>query len=530
MMSLDKFLFAKIILGDPELTMHYHIHTKSPDFHYEISSDLDHLQIGEKYAGVAPRGFAKTTLITLIHPLFGITFNEWWCRFLLMISESETQSELNLGTLGNEVEFNPKYKFFFGNRMGGKKVDKWGSLRKDFITKFHNDRPNDTARVQVRGVGQKVRGMKYGPYRPSAIADDFEGDGNSLTVGQRLKMRRWVNGVVIPACDRGIFAAVGTIIDDESYLNRIAGSEAWKKGKYIRKGWKIRFYQGVIQDTKVGEFIGEGKEIMENGVPKTLWEDYKPFEVLNAERERLRSEGDEQLWFQEIQNIPTTDSFRVFKMKDIRYWEGKYHEKDGIQFLDVFKDGEWKVIPINIFIGVDPASSERITADYSVVMVIGVAKDYDIYIIEYWREQSEPMRVADELWKRMIKYQPKGVNIEVTGHKMLEAYISKRSKSRGKFFAINPQEAYTNKIYRIMELQPMFGSHSIYFQEDMIDLENEYSRFRKDGKSKKDTMDALRWAIEGMFPPDLIEKAKEQFESTPSSTGGDWETGQTFYD
>ena len=174
--------------------------------------------------------------------------------------------------------------------------------------------------------------------------------------------------------------------------------------------------------------------------------------------------------------------------------------------------------------------SEKITADYSVVMVIGVAKDYDIYIIEYWRKQSEPMGVADELWKRMIKYNPKGVNIEVTGHRMLEAYISKRSKNHGKFFAINPQEAYTNKIYRIMELQPMFGSHSIYFQEDMIDLESEYSRFRKDGKSKRDTMDALRWAVENIFPPQINEVKKGKYQETTPASGEDWQTGEILYE
>ena len=68
-MYLDIFFFAKFILGDPELPMHYHIRCKSPDFHKDIVSKLLNLEIGSKLAVVAPRGHAKSTLINLVYPL-----------------------------------------------------------------------------------------------------------------------------------------------------------------------------------------------------------------------------------------------------------------------------------------------------------------------------------------------------------------------------------------------------------------------------------------------------------------------------
>ena len=39
-MYLDIFFFAKFILGDPEQPMHYHIRSKSPEFHKKIVSKL----------------------------------------------------------------------------------------------------------------------------------------------------------------------------------------------------------------------------------------------------------------------------------------------------------------------------------------------------------------------------------------------------------------------------------------------------------------------------------------------------------
>ena len=150
-------------------------------------------------------------------------------------------------------------------------------------------------------------------------------------------------------------------------------------------------------------------------------------------------------------------------------------------------------------------------------------------MLEYWREQANPMLCADTLWDMMEKYKPRAINIEKTGHEMLSPYMTRVSKEKGKFYNINPQEAYHSKIYRIMELQPMFGTHSIYSLEDMNHFEAEYLRFRKDGKSKKDTLDALRWATQDMYPPELIEQADKTFETPMLSIAYDWETGEIIY-
>lgn len=541
MMMIDQFLFSKIILGDKELPMHYHIRDETPPFHYVVGQDLISLQPGDKYACVAPRDSAKTTLIDLIFPLHQLTFGE--LRFLLMISESENQSMLNLETLGNEVEFNPKYKFFFGDRRG----KTWGKESKEIIIRRHNNMPDETAKILIRGTGQKVRGLKYGAWRPSAIIDDGEGDGNTVTEAARAKFRRWLNGAVRPGCADGFLAFIGTIIDTESYLNRIAGSGAYVKGKYIRKGWKHRFYQSILQDTKVGEFIGEGKEIIEKGVPKVLWEARRPYKWMVDRREELKSEGDIQFFFQEYQNIPTDDSFRIFKKIDIQYWEGDVSYDKELQswFLSIDKiKGRFEhddidadeSFPVNIFIGVDPASSENVRADYTVIKAIAIDNRKNCYVLEYFRGQVNPMDGATELSNMMNKYAPhkeidtgrqlKMVNIEKTGHEMLASYMLKMSRESGRYFNIQPRDAIGTKAYRIMELQPRFAQGGIFIKENMAQLESEILNFRKDGKTKKDTLEALKWALEESFPPNL-EKVKKKYERPETENVEiDWETGE----
>lgn len=270
-MYMDIFFFAEVLFGDAENSMHYHCRSKSPDFHKEIAENLLRLDIGAKIAIVAPRDHAKSTFINLIYPLHRILFGEE--RFILLISESEMQSKYNLESIGNEVEFNPKIKFFFGDRMG----QTWGKEEKEFIGAYSTDGSvKIKTKVLVRGTGQKVRGLKYGAYRPTlTIIDDGEGEANTATPILRDKFKRWLNAAVIPGSGDAKLIFIGTIVDEDSYLNRIAGPKAYDRdGNYKIKSWKSLFYQAIIQDTPPGIFVSSGKEKKDkNGKVKVLWHD-----------------------------------------------------------------------------------------------------------------------------------------------------------------------------------------------------------------------------------------------------------------
>ena len=404
-MYMDIFFFARFILGDNEQPMHYHIRKPRPPFHKEIVNELLKLKRGDKMAVVAPRGHAKSTLINLVYPLHRMLFDEE--KFILLISESERQSKFYLETLGNEIEHNEKLIYFFGDRRG----KTWGKEEKDFVTGFdEKGEPNSWCKVLVRGTGQKVRGLKYGAYRPTlTVIDDGEGEKNTATEALRDNFRGWLNGAVIAGSADAKLIFIGTIVDEESYLNRIAGPLSYNKNRTRKvKGWKSLFYQAIIQDTEVGEFVASGKEIKDKqGNPKVLWKEYRGHDWLVAERDRLVSEGDVAYFYQEYQNIPMDDSFRVFKKENINYWEG--HFKNDIDFSVIIQNVEDEIwdIPVNVFMGVDPASSENVKADFSVIMVIGVDAENNIYVIDYHRGQMAPMDLADKLTEMIEYYKPK---------------------------------------------------------------------------------------------------------------------------
>ncbi len=525
-MYIDPFFFAKFIFGDENYPMNYHIRSKSPPFHKEIFNSLLHMKIGEKIAIIAPRGHAKSTLCSLIYPLHRILFGEE--KFVLLISESEMQSKYLLESIGDEIEYNEKLQYFFGDRMG----DVWGKEEKEIITGFNKDgSPSGVCKIMVRGTGQKVRGLKYGAYRPTlTIIDDGEGDGNAATVDQRDKFRRWIDTAVVPGSDDGKIVFVGTIIDEDAYLNRIGGSRAFDKhGEKIVKGWKSLFYQAILQETENNQFVSSGQEIYKNEEPMVLWPDRRPYSWLQEKKEEARSKGDIAYFFQEYQNIPMDDSFRVFKRDDIQYYKGDYVHKGGIDFLSMEEDGKRIQKPVNIFLGVDPASSENVKANYTVVMVIGVDIDNNIYIIDYFRGQVAPMDGAQRILELADIYHPKFVNIEETGHVMLADYLFRVSKKTGRFLHINTKKAIQKKFYRIKQMQPMFASKSVFLKEEQHELEQELLGFKEHGTSTKDTLDALRWAMDDIYPPKYEQGKDGNWELESTTIGQDWETGEIFY-
>tara|TARA_Y100000361_G_C10984136_1_gene250649 strand:- start:86 stop:631 length:546 start_codon:yes stop_codon:yes gene_type:complete len=178
--------------------------------------------------------------------------------------------------------------------------------------------------------------------------------------------------------------------------------------------------------------------------------------------------------------------------------------------------------------GVDPASSENIKANYTVVMVIAVDAEFNIYVIDYFRGQVSPMDGADRIFDLCDLYNPKAVNIEETGHVMLADYMYRISKETGRFLNINPKKAIQKKFYRIKQLQPMFASKSVFLKDEHYELEEELLAFREDGNMTKDTLDALRWATDDMYKPRVEKNKKGEWQKRRRPVVTDWQTGQIF--
>ena len=177
----------------------------------------------EMEADAAPRGEAKSTLVSRLFPL--------WCmvtgrkRFYALIMDSIDQAYPMLESIKAELEFNPRLIMDFPEATGQGRVWQAGTI----ITK------NDI-KVQVAGSGKKMRGWTHGPYRPDLIVlDDIENDEQVRNPEQRDKLESWLKSTVLHLGGVGEKADViyiGTILHYDSVLNRTLNNPMWRSKKF----------------------------------------------------------------------------------------------------------------------------------------------------------------------------------------------------------------------------------------------------------------------------------------------------------
>jgi len=171
--------FARTVLSE-------HITTDIPPFH----SDMYALARNDnpRKCVVVPRGFGKSTVITLVFTLWSILMLRE--RFIVIVSDSHHQAKLFLESIAVELEYNPVIRQLWGNL----KTEQWSQ---ESIT------TTTGIRVVAKGTGQKIRGLKFGAHRPTLIIfDDCENDELVSTPEQRAKLKHWFYAAALPALSK----------------------------------------------------------------------------------------------------------------------------------------------------------------------------------------------------------------------------------------------------------------------------------------------------------------------------------------
>src|ERR1700741_732200 len=142
----------------------HHLRDRSPYFHWIIIKES---MENKFFACQAPRGSAKSTILSFVKPIHAICFKRK--RFIVIVQNTYKKAVGTLEGIKDEIRWNEQ-------------------LRKDFGIELEKDAEGDTifrsrdgfrTRVLCKGVEQigSVRGEKFGPYRPDYIlGDDMEDD------------------------------------------------------------------------------------------------------------------------------------------------------------------------------------------------------------------------------------------------------------------------------------------------------------------------------------------------------------------
>jgi len=307
-----------------------------PEFHRELVVEL--MKDG-KFAGGAPRGGAKSTIVGLVFLAWLALNGHRW--FIPYISDTFLQAKLLAGGLKAELESNSKIKFIYPNAVS----KRWGE--EGFII---NGLKHECYILPL-GAGMKIRGLKFKNHRPDqVIIDDLENMEVVYSKERRMKLQKWFDYDLEPAMDRYSknIVYIGTILHYHSLLKQVLE----KSGKY--SGWRTRLWKAINED-------GE-----------SFWPSRFSIDYLKAMRDDPNHPDyvGSIVFAQEMQNEPQDDKDRIIKTDWIR--EYTLREKWISLVANTDQERMWKWLDTLEREGaVDPAISEKESADFFSMYIAG---------------------------------------------------------------------------------------------------------------------------------------------------------------
>jgi predicted phage terminase large subunit-like protein len=194
-------------------------------------------QRGQRIAIAAPRGHAKSTVVSLAYVLWSILYGH--DKFVLIISATREQAVQLLKSVKDEIQSNCRLLTDFPEACQPPGAQSTPSPWRDNKIILRND-----AMVRALGASQQLRGTRHQEHRPSLIVvDDLENQEYCESAEQRHKLRDWFEKTLLKAGDeRTNVIVIGTILHYDSLLANLTYPKL-ARGKGV--GWEHRIYQAV---------------------------------------------------------------------------------------------------------------------------------------------------------------------------------------------------------------------------------------------------------------------------------------------
>jgi len=368
-------------------------------------------QAAETCLQLAPRGYGKSTILTVTRAIFEI-IRDPNIR-ILMASNTQLQAEVFLREIKFHLEHNPRVREYFGTFAS---ADKWDTREIVVATKTSSAKESTITCVGVCGA---VVSRHY----DLIIADDMVDEENSRTELQREKVRIWWYKTLLPCLEPdGRLYILGTryhYLDLYGYLI---------KNEYENRHQVIRA-------------IGEDGS--------TPWPEKFSLE-----------------WLEERKKQSGSIIFNAQYQNDTSLMKGDIFREQWFRFYDTQPD--WP--GMEFFVGCDPAATRRESilskgkADSDWWTIVVGARDCqgdkpstDIYVKELWRGRCTKEEYLTKLKEVNQHYKPRRVVIETVA---AQEYLAQDAE---KFMPVRRLERTKDKVARAYWLQAFFENGQILF-------------------------------------------------------------------
>ena len=417
-----------------------------PEFHREIYSDLEELEDGaiKRLLVEAPRDFAKSTILSVIFPLYLICESNF--TELMSFSRAKLLSQRWLDRIKRELERNE----LIWNTYG---VEPNGDWTKGFIQYKRKD--GHEGEFIAASKGMSPRG-----FRPQVVIVDDPQNKQDVTSEMVINtdldwfFEDMIN--VLEPEDRMVF--MGTRMSPLSLLSTVADLQ----------GWTVRSYRAFDND---GHSIWPEK-----------WSD-------EALTER-RTEIGEHRFSSEYMNEPFISENPVFD-KD---WF-QFYERNTESFKKMVSEGMYTVV------GIDPAVSLKESADNTALVTVSATygKKPDYYVRKSFARHLTMKQTAEQTFLHFEEFQQHKTIVEdVAYQKALLQEISEMERVYRKNVNLVPVRPDRDKLRRAFAVQSLFQEGRVFFDKtdpEIQKLMNEMIMFDGQGVYKDDRVDAFTYAL-----------------------------------
>jgi len=504
--SKDLISFGKLFLPED------FNRSETPFFHYEIADVIDNKEI-KQTAIIIPRGHGKTVLTKasilkdfLFCPKDDFLFYAW-------VSATQKLSVGNMDYIKHHLDYNDRIKYYFGATRGSK----W--------TEEDIELANGCKLISKSNVAGIRGGAKLHKRYDLIVLDDFEHEANTITREARDKNANLVTAVVYPALEphTGRLRVNGTPVHYDSFINNLLTqhSKATKDGKEF--AWEVITYKALQPD----------------GTP--LWASFFPSKKLKEKKKFYSDSGQPQKFYQEYMMEVMSEEDAVWTRKHIRYWEGYYKNEDDVNYIVIDSGLDTQEIPVNIFIGCDPATDiDTKHADFSVIMVVAIDVNNNCYVLEYERHRSIPTigskdpstgailgrsGVVDYIISLYGKYNCVSATVEdvAMNRSIFQAMNDERRRLNRFDISVIPEKpGGQNKRNRIYSgLSGRFSMGTVFLRTNMFDLINEIITFGPK-MSHDDTIESLYYSTVHAFPPNMKQNEDKRKWYKPKRKAKSW--------
>ena len=377
---------------------------------------------------------------------------------------------------------------------------------------------------EAGGIDQPIRGFNVMQVRPKKITfDDPENRENTKTEDRRKSNSTEVMEESFGAVhDYGTIIYIGNKIHADDTIGKLLDKE--------NKQWKKHFYTLTYSRGPNGTKIpGKGNLLVE--LPDWPLRDTITKIIRRKEWfERQPKLGGVRGFLKEYYNIIKSEA--DFKIKE---WHGEYVRDYGVNWLKVATDKGFEYRNVNIYIGCDPAISEKKLSSDAVVTALAVDSWHRRYVLEISAGKfdindrfleatytppnvvcTKPEEIAnivrigssDEIIRKYLRYNANGISVETYGQQLTFYNETKNKLERlGKRPIMLPyQGGADSKITRDRQLPlAYFESGHYYIKDDMPEKENIKNEVETFPFSKLDRLDSLHIAEQLVIYPKRLE-------------------------